>query len=148
MISEAHAYHEKNLKSQPENFGEIVRSRFILGGTFTSADYIQSQRARSRLKREFAEALQTVDILAMPTMSKPASALKDFDPIGIMMTPSLLAPFNQTGLPAMSVPCGFNSVGLPIGIQIAAALFNEAAVIRAGHAYQQRACWHEVRPSV
>ena len=148
MIGEANAYHEKNLKSQPENFGDIVRTRFILGGAFTSADYIQSQRARSRLKREAAEAMQKVDVLAMPVMSKPAAALKDFDPMGMMMSPSLMGPFNQTGMPAMSVPCGFSSAGLPIGMQLAAAPFNEAAVIRAGHAYQQHARWHDRRPNV
>ncbi len=148
MIAEANAYHAKNLKSQPQNYGDIVRSRFILGGAFTSADYIQSQRARSRLRREFAQAFQSVDIMAMPVMSKPAAALKDFDPMGMMMTPSMMGPFNQTGLPAMSVPCGFSSLGLPIGMQIAAAPFNEAAVFRAGHAYQQQARWHDQRPSL
>ena len=148
MIAEANAYHEKNLKSQPQNFGDIVRSRFILGAAYTSSDYIQSQRARSRLKREFAEALQTVDVMAMPVMAKSAAALKGFDPSGMMMTPSLMGPFNQTGMPAMSVPCGFNSAGLPIGMQLAAAPFNESAVIRAGHAYQQHARWHDRRPSV
>jgi len=148
MIAEANAYHAKNLKSQPQNYGDIVRSRFILGGAFTSADYIQSMRARSRLRREFAQAFESVDIMAMPVMSKPAAALKDFDPMGMMMTPSMMGPFNQTGLPAMSVPCGFSSLGLPIGMQIAAAPFNEAAVIRAGHAYQQQARWHDQRPNV
>ena len=148
MISEANAYHEKNLKSQPQNFGEIARSRFILGGVFTSADYIQSQRARNKLKREFSEAFQTVDIMAMPVMSKPAAALKDFDPMGMMMSPSMMAPFNQTGIPAMSVPCGFSSAGLPIGMQIAAEAFNESAVIRAGHAYQKYVGWHKQRPNI
>ena len=148
MIAEANAYHAKNLKSQPQNYGDIVRSRFILGGAFTSADYIQSMRARSRLRREFAQAFESVDIMAMPVMSKPAAALKDFDPMGMMMTPSMMGPFNQTGLPAMSVPCGFSSLGLPIGMQIAAAPFNEAAVIRAGHAYQQQSRWHDQRPNV
>jgi aspartyl-tRNA(Asn)/glutamyl-tRNA(Gln) amidotransferase subunit A len=148
MIAEANAYHAKNLKSQPQNYGDIVRSRFILGGAFTSADYIQSMRARSRLRREFAQAFESVDIMAMPVMSKPAAALKDFDPMGMMMTPSMMGPFNQTGLPAMSVPCGFSSLGLPIGMQIAAAPFNEAAVILAGHAYQQQARWHDQRPNV
>jgi aspartyl-tRNA(Asn)/glutamyl-tRNA(Gln) amidotransferase subunit A len=148
MIAEANAYHAKNLKSQPENYGDIVRSRFILGGAFTSADYIQSMRARSRLKREFAQAFQSVDIMAMPVMSKPAAALKGFDPMGMMMSPSLMGPFNQTGVPAMSVPCGFSSAGLPIGMQLAAAPFNESAVIRAGYAYQQHARWHDQRPSI
>ena len=148
MIAEANAYHEKNLKSQLQNFGEIVRSRFILGGAFTSADYIQSQRARNKLKREFSEAFKSVDIMAMPVMSKPAAALKDFDPMGMMMSPSLMAPFNQTGIPAMSVPCGFSSSGLPIGMQIAAEAFNESAVIRAGHAYERYVGWYKERPNI
>lgn len=148
MIAEANAYHEKNLKSQPQNFGEIVRSRFILGGAFTSADYIQSQRARNKLKREFSEAFKSVDIMAMPVMSKPAAALKDFDPMGMMMSPSMMAPFNQTGIPAMSVPCGFSSAGLPIGMQIAAEAFNESAVIRAGHAYERYVGWYKERPNI
>ena len=60
MMSEAHAYHRKNLLSQPENFGDIVRTRFIYGAAYTAADYVQAQRARSRLRREFAEALDSV----------------------------------------------------------------------------------------
>ena len=148
MISEAHTYHEKNLRSQPENYGDIVRTRFVLGAAFTAADYVQAQRARSRIRREFAEALRSVDIIVGTVMAKPAAALKDFDPMGMMMTPSLMAPFNQTGLPSMSVPVGFSSAGLPIGMQIAAAPFREETVIKAGYAYQQHARWHERRPAL
>ncbi|MDE2802161.1 MAG: amidase, partial [Chloroflexota bacterium] len=148
MISEAHAYHRKNLLSQPENYGDIVRTRFILGAAYTSADYVQSQRARSRIRREFAQALEGVDIIAATVMPKPAAALADFDPLGMMMTPSLMAPFNQTGLPSMSVPVGFSSAGLPIGMQLAAAPFHEETVLKAGHAYQQHARWHERRPEL
>ena len=115
MMSEAHAYHRKNLLSQPENFGDIVRTRFIYGAAYTAADYVQAQRARSRLRREFAAALAGVDLIAATVMPKPAAALKDFDPLGMMLSPSMMAPFNQTGMPSMSVPVGFSSDGLPIG---------------------------------
>ena len=148
MISEAHAYHRKNLLSQPENYGDIVRTRFILGAAYTSADYVQSQRARSRIRREFAQALERVDIIAGTVMAKPAAALADFDPLGMMMTPSLMAPFNQTGLPSMSVPVGFSSAGLPIGMQLAAGPFREETVLKAGHAYQQHARWQDRRPAL
>ena len=148
MISEAHTYHEKNLRSQPENYGDIVRTRFVLGAAYTAADYVQAQRARSRIRREFAEALEGVNLIAATVMAKPASSLKDFDPLGMMMTPSLMAPFNQTGLPSMSVPVGFSSEGLPIGMQLAAAPFREETVLKAGHAYQQYARWHERRPAL
>ena len=148
MMSEAHAYHRKNLLSQPENFGDIVRTRFIYGAAYTAADYVQAQRARSRLRREFAAALGGVDLIAATVMPKPAAALKDFDPLGMMLSPSLMAPFNQTGLPTMSVPVGFSSDGLPIGMQIAAAPFREETVLKAGHAYQQHARWHDRRPEL
>ena len=148
MMSEAHAYHRKNLLSQPENFGDIVRTRFIYGAAYTAADYVQAQRARSRLRREFAAALGGVDLIAATVMPKPAAALKDFDPLGMMLSPSLMAPFNQTGLPSMSVPVGFSSDGLPIGMQLAAAPFREETVLKAGHAYQQHARWHDRRPEL
>ena len=109
---------------------------------------MQAQRARSRIRREFAEALEGVDLIAATVMAKPAASLKDFDPLGMMMSPSLMAPFNQTGLPSMSVPVGFSSDGLPIGMQLAAAPFREETVLKAGHAYQQHARWHERRPEL
>ena len=148
MISEAHAYHRKNLLSQPENYGDIVRTRFILGAVYTAGDYVQAQRARSRLRREFAEALGSVDLIAATVMPKPAASLADFDPLGMMMTPSLMAPFNETGLPSMSGPVGFSADGLPIGMQLAAAPFREDTVLKAGHAYQQQARWHDRRPEL
>ena len=146
MLSEAFAYHEKNLQSQPHNFGEIVRARFQMGGLFTSADYIQAQRARSRVQREFADALQKVDVIAAPSAPNPAAALKDFDPFSTILRPSFTGPFNQTGMPAISVPCGFNGSGLPIGLQIAGKPFDETTVLRVAYTYQQHARWHEKRP--
>ena len=74
-LSEAFAYHKKNLQSQPQKFGEIVRTTFYVGGLLTAADYIQAQRARSRIKREFAQVLQKVDLLAMPTRPKASRYL-------------------------------------------------------------------------
>ena len=147
MISEAHAYHRKNLLSQPENYGDIVRTRFILGAVYTAGDYVQAQRARSRLRREFAQALGSVDLIAATVMPKPAASLADFDPLGMMMTPSLMAPFNETGLPSMSVP---------VGVLVGRAAHRHAACRGAvprghgaeggGHAYQQQARWHDQRP--
>ena len=148
MLSEAFAYHEKNLQSQPHNFGEIVRARFQMGGLFTSADYIQAQRARSRVQREFADALQKVDVIAAPSAPNPAAALKDFDPFSTILRPSLTGPFNQTGMPAISVPCGFNGSGLPIGLQIAGKPFDETTVLRVAYTYQQHARWYEKRPKL
>ncbi|MBI4311301.1 MAG: Asp-tRNA(Asn)/Glu-tRNA(Gln) amidotransferase subunit GatA, partial [Chloroflexi bacterium] len=62
--------------------------------------------------------------------------------------PSFTAPFNATGMPAISIPCGFSAAGLPIGLQLAAKPFDEPTLLRAAYAYQQHAGWHEKRPSL
>ena len=146
MLSEAFAYHRENLRSQPDHFGQIVRMRFYLGGLFSAGDYVQAQRVRSRVKREFAETLRDVDVLATPTSFRPAATFKEFDTVALIMTPSFTAPFNQAGLPAISVPCGFNSAGLPIGLQIAGRPFDEPTVLRVAKAYEQHARWSDTRP--
>jgi aspartyl-tRNA(Asn)/glutamyl-tRNA(Gln) amidotransferase subunit A len=146
MLSEAYAFHEKNLKTRPQDFGQMVRDRFRIGGLFSSSDYIQAQRCRELVKKEFAEVFQKVDLLVSPTMTQPAGAFEGFDTTGTVRGPSFTAPYNLTGLPAISVPCGFTAAGLPVGMQIAGKPFDEPGVIRAAYAYQQRARWFERRP--
>ena len=148
MIGEAFAYHRDNMVSQPENFGETVRTRFYQGSLFTSHDYIQAQRARNRLKREYAEALQKVDVIASPMSVTPASRIDEVDPLAALGRPSYSAPYNQTGLPAISVPCGFTDGGLPIGLQIAGKPFDETTVMNVAYAHQQHAGWFERRPQL
>jgi len=148
MLSEAFAYHEKNLQTRPHDFGEMVRARFRIGGLFSASDYVQSQRIRKVVNRECAEVLQKVDVLATPTMTQPAAAFEGYDATSNITGRSFTAPFNLTGLPAISVPCGFTASGLPVGMQIAGKPFDEPGVIRAAYAYQQEARWFEQRPSI
>ena len=147
-LSEAFAYHKSNLQSQPENFGDIVRFYFYIGALFTADDYIQAQRARRYIQQEMAQTMERVDLLVMPTSSKPAGALKDSNPMALGARPSFMGMFNQTGMPAISIPCGFSSAGLPIGLQLAGRPFDEATVLRAAYAYEQHARWFERRPPV
>ena len=146
MLSEAYAYHEKNLKSRPHEFGEMVRARFRIGGMFSASDYLQAQRCRKWIKREFADVLKRVDLLVTPTMTQPAAAFEGYDPTSMVRGPSFTGPFNVTGLPAISIPCGFTASGLPIGMQIAGKPFDEPTVLRAAYTYQQHAGWHRQRP--
>ena len=148
MVSEAYAYHEPNLKSRPEEFGEIVRGRFRVGGMLSAADYLQAQRVRTWARREFAEVMQNVDLLVTPTMTQPAAAFEGYDPSSTARGRSFTAPFNATGLPAISVPCGFTESGLPIGMQFAGKPFDEPGVIQAAYTYQQHARWYEQRPPI
>ena len=148
MVCEAYAFHEPNLKSRPQEFGEIVRARFRIGGMLSAGDYLQAQRCRQWSKREFAEALQKVDFFVTPTMTQPAAAFEGYDPIATIQGKSFTAPFNVTGLPAISVPCGFTQSGLPVGMQIAGKAFDEPGVIQAAYSYQQHARWYEQRPNI
>ena len=148
MVSEAFAYHEPNLKTRPQEFGEIVRSRFRIGGLLNASDYLQAQRVRAWARREFSQVMKTVDFLVTPTMTQPAAAFEGFDPTSTVRGKSFTAPFNVTGLPAISVPCGFTEGGLPIGMQIAGKPFDEPGVIQAAYTYQQHAGWRDLHPSV
>ena len=119
MLSEAFAYHQNNLREKPELFGEMVRARFRTGGLFASSDYAQAQRVRNVLKRQFAQVLREVDVIASPTMSNPAPRFDQMDAMTTSRSPSFTGPYNLTGMPAISTPCGFTQSGLPVGLQIA-----------------------------
>ena len=148
MVSEAYAYHEPNLKTIPQKFGEITRSRFRTGALLSAADYLQAQRVRTWARREFAEVMKTVDFLATPTMTTPAPAFEGYDPASTVRGRSFTAPFNVTGLPAISVPCGFTEAGLPVGLQIAGKPFDEPGCFQVAYTYQQHAGWYKTRPSI
>ena len=146
MMGETYTYHQRTLRSSPELFGEMCRARFRQGALFTAADYIQGQRVRNVMKREFAEVLKEVDVIASPTYSTPPGRFSDAGRLGFLTLPSFTGPYNMTGMPAISVPCGFTEAGLPVGLQIAGRPFDEPTVLRAGYAYQQHARLFERRP--
>jgi aspartyl-tRNA(Asn)/glutamyl-tRNA(Gln) amidotransferase subunit A len=146
MLSEAFAYHARKLRSKPEEFGDMVRARFRMGGLFTGGEYVQAQRVRNVLKRDCAAALQQVDVIASPTMSNPAPAFQGIDVMTTARMPSFTGPYNLTGMPAISVPCGFTSTGLPVGLQLAGKPFDEPTVLRAAYTYQQHVRLFEKRP--
>ena len=148
MMSEAFAYHQKDLRDRPQDFGEASRSRFLVGGLFSSGDYVQAQRVRNALNREFAEVLSGVDIIATPTMANPPGRFDELDPGGHARGPNFASPFNMTGMPAISVPSGFTPSGLPVGLQLAGRPFDEPTVLRTAYAYQQATAWHTRRPSI
>ena len=146
MLTEAYAYHEPNLKSRPHEFGEMVRARFRIGGMLSASDYVQAQRTRKLVKREVAQTLEQVDLLVSPTMTQPAAAFEGYDSASTVRGPSFTAPYNLTGLPAISIPCGFTEAGLPVGMQLAGKPFDEPGVIRAAYTYEQHARWFDRRP--
>lgn len=128
---------------------ESRRARLYLGAISSASDYIQAQRLRSRLQREFAKAFRKVDVLALPSNPTPAPASKDVDPLNTIykhLVPDFASPFNLAGVPAMSIPCGFSSTGLPVGLQLVGKPFAETTVLRVGYTYQQAAGWYQKHP--
>jgi Asp-tRNA(Asn)/Glu-tRNA(Gln) amidotransferase A subunit family amidase len=150
MLSEAFAYHERDLRERPQLYGEGLRDKLLAGGLFSGAEYVQAQRLRARLHAEMLEALRRVDVLASPTMLIPAPtfALVQDPDVLYPFPKSNTSPFNLAGLPALALPCGFSATGLPLSLQLAGRPFDEATVLRVGHAYEQATDWHRRRPPV
>ena len=148
MAAESYAFHEKNLKTRPNDFGEAVRSRFRIGALLSASNYVQAQRCRQLVKRGFAEAMAQVDLLVTPTTAYAAPRFEAYDTAFTLRGPSFTAPFNVTGLPAISIPCGFTETGLPVGMQLVGKPFDESTVLRAAHAYEQQAGWSQLRPPI
>jgi aspartyl-tRNA(Asn)/glutamyl-tRNA(Gln) amidotransferase subunit A len=148
MMGEAFAFHEHNLKTRHHDYGEMVRDRFLLGGLLSMSDYIQAQRVRRLIKQEMAQVLQEVDVLVTPTSPEPAARIQGYDRTATLTGPSFTGPFNVAGLPAISIPGGFSSSGLPIGLQVVGKPFDELTVLQVSYTYQQAAHWFEQRPPV
>ncbi|MBM4262920.1 MAG: Asp-tRNA(Asn)/Glu-tRNA(Gln) amidotransferase subunit GatA [Deltaproteobacteria bacterium] len=148
LISEAYTYHEKTCQETPEKLGSSVRRRIIEGAFMSAADYITAQRARAVLNEQIRADFSRVDVFAVPGAARPPEPFEGMDPNELNLRPSFTNPFNLTGLPAISVPCGFTQGNLPAGLQIVAPPFAEAACFRAAYSYEQATDWRTRRPSL
>ena len=146
IMSEAYSIHLPNVRTQPQNFGENFIKHLYMGGLFSASDYVQAQRVRSQIRREFHEVMKRCDLLALPMGHRVPGKLEDFEPGTSLFGPSFMAPFNQTGQPAISVPCGLSKEGLPVGMQLVGRVFDDATVFRAAYTYQQHAGHYKHRP--
>jgi aspartyl-tRNA(Asn)/glutamyl-tRNA(Gln) amidotransferase subunit A len=145
------AAHKSDAAAVLKNGAPQRRARIYLGLLTGSADYIQAQRIRSRCRAELAEVFGKVDCLALPNQASPAPLVKDVGPIDTLfkhVVPEYHGPFNLTGLPTLSVPCGFSDTNLPIALQLVGKPFDELTILRAGYTYQQHMKWYERRPPI
>lgn len=146
LVCEAYAYHEKTYQETPMRFGSSVRRRMLEGAFLSAADYISAQRARAILNEQICANFARIDVFAVPGAPRPPEAFAKIDPNEQNLRPNFTNPFNLTGLPAISVPCGFTSGNLPVGLQIVAPPFDELTCFRAAYAYEQATEWHNQRP--
>lgn len=145
--SDAAAFHRQRLEERPQDFGADVRERLQSGAAATSSEYILARRAQTVLRRQFEDFFKVYDLLLTPTTPIPAPALEGPDAVEqARRLTRFTAPFNLTGLPALSVPCGFTEAGLPVGLQIVARPWAEAKALNAGYGYEQATEWHKRRP--
>jgi len=149
---EGRLYHAPYLEQHPEAYSEELRNILLQPlpePLDLAAAYLDSYRIKEGVRR----VLQSVDLLAAPTTMRPASRIGE-DPVeveGVQLSTgaafaSLTMPFNLAGVPAISIPCGFSSEGLPIGLQLAARPFDEPTLLRAAFAYECATDWHRREP--
>ena len=155
LVTEAAETVFDKLRDRPDDIGADVRARLHLGALTPAVDYIKAQRARTAYNEQMDGAMREFDILLAPTTAVGAPGIdQEFVEVGgrTENAPSLMSrltrPFNLTGQPTVSVPCGFTSEGMPIGLQLAGRRWEESTVLRVAHAYEQATEWHARRPQV
>ncbi|HZP96695.1 MAG TPA: amidase [Candidatus Limnocylindria bacterium] len=153
IASDAAAYHRDHMREHPNDFGPFVLERMQAGEKITGADLAIARRRQSEIRRAWCEVLREVDLVLAPTTAVPALPREDARPAGERDADAArrltrnTSPFNLTGLPAVSVPCGFTKSGLPIGLQLATGPWREALLLRAARAYERATDWHLRHPA-
>jgi len=143
------AYHRERLAEHPDWFGADVRQRLETGRGFSSTEYSLARRTQTEMKSRFVQFFEKYDYLLLPTVPITAPLIEGNDAVEqARRLTRFTAPFNLTGLPAISIPCGFSKEGLPIGMQIVAKAWNEAGVLRAARAYERETNWGVYRPPI
>jgi aspartyl-tRNA(Asn)/glutamyl-tRNA(Gln) amidotransferase subunit A len=146
--SEGFAYHQADLRTRWELYGRFTRTMLARGALFNGPDYIQAQRFRSYFKTAVTAVMRDLDVLVTPTSTTPAEKIADMDMQRRLLSASFTGMWNLIGLPALAVPCGFSSTGLPLSMQIVGKPFDEATVLRVGDAYQQLVDWQLQVPPI
>ncbi len=140
--ADAAAFHRQRLQEHPDWFGEDVRRRLEAGRDLTSTDYVLARRTQVEMKSRLSAFFEDYDLLVLPATPIPAPAINDGDAVDeARRLTRFTAPFNLTGVPAISVPCGLTREGLPIGLQMVAAAWRESALLRAARSYERESGW-------
>jgi aspartyl-tRNA(Asn)/glutamyl-tRNA(Gln) amidotransferase subunit A len=152
---EADELWEAYLETRGDLFGSEVKRRIMLGTYALSAGYYdayygQAQKVRTLIKADFEQAFQHVDLIACPVAPSTAFSIGAHgdDPLSMYLEDVFTLPANLAGVPGIAFPVGFDSDGLPIGLQLNAPHMGEASLIQTAHAYQQVTHWHQEKPTI
>jgi len=142
-------------KTRAAGFGPEVKRRVILGtyvlsSGYYDAYYLRAQKVRTLIRNDFIDAFKQCDAILAPVTPTPAYKIgeKTDDPLKMYLDDILTTPVNLAGNCGLSVPCGFSSDGLPIGLQIIGDSFREENILRVGYAYEQATDWHKKKPEI
>jgi len=142
-------------RTRDEGFGAEVKRRIMLGTYALSAGYYEAyykkaQQVRTLIRQDFEQAFRTFDVLVAPTAPTAAFKIgeKADDPLQMYLSDVFTVPLNLSGMPGISLPCGFSSTGLPIGLQIIGKAFDEATILRVAYAFEQQTEHHRRRPPI
>ncbi|EGL83886.1 Glutamyl-tRNA(Gln) amidotransferase subunit A [Caldalkalibacillus thermarum TA2.A1] len=142
-------------ETRSQGFGAEVKRRIMLGtyslsSGYYDAYYKKAQQVRTLIKQDFEQLFEKYDVIIGPTTPTTAWKIgeKIDDPLTMYVEDILTCPVNLAGVPAISVPCGFDQKGLPVGLQIIGKAFDEATILRVAHAYEQHTDHHKARPQL
>ena len=136
------------LEKTPELYGEITRERARLGALVTSEEYHRGQRFRRQLIDRILKSMEGLDLLIAPSAYGAPAHVSEIEIFPYFGKPNLSMPFNLSGQPAHAICVGFGREGLPRSLQIVGRHFDEATVLRLGHAYEKATPWRDRRPAV
>ena len=148
IVTEGATYHTDHLKTRPDGFSPQCRADLELGHLYKATDYLHAQRLRRHLMNLVAEIMDPLDALVMPTAPITATTIEGNPPDHPVYRVRNTIPFNFLGLPAISIPCGFSSEDLPIGLQIVGKAFDESTILQIAQAYEQTTAWGIRRPAL
>jgi aspartyl-tRNA(Asn)/glutamyl-tRNA(Gln) amidotransferase subunit A len=142
-------YHRQRLLAQPELFGADVRLRLETGRDVKAADYVLARRTQTEMRHRLLQLLGDCDVILLPSTPITAPPIEGGDAVQhARKLTRFTAPFNLTGLPAISVPCGFDQTGMPIGLQLVCGAWQEARLLQAARAYERETIWGSRRPPI
>jgi len=154
QTAEAYAYHAESVSRSPELYQPETLRRICRGEEITAAEFEHHRQDLKRIRSEIHRVFDKVDVLVTPTTPVPAPAIDELKQNPDLLRPRELLllrntrPVNVWGLPAISIPCGFTSAGLPIGLQIIGPQWREDRVLQLAHAYEQATDWHKRCPKL
>ena len=156
IYTDAASVHRQGIEDHLKEYDHNIQIRLLAGSVLPAQAHQKAVRLRHLLRQHILEALETVDVLVMPSSSAPATPLPESAGVSskeeflemLGGRRSFTAPFNLASVPALSINCGFTEALLPVGLQIAGRPFEEATLFRAAHAYEQATDWNTRRPPV